>query len=152
MKPIIHLQKFKSRESWENYIWRKLIEEFIKINSVKKINQLLNMLLTTHEKKQLINRIAAISLLRRKKSYREIGEMLWLSSTTISAIQKGLREQKYTSRYMRKKKQEKKQKQLSKEEIGQLLFNAKVSAFFTLPPPPIPHPRLNRHKRKYSYK
>ncbi len=123
----------------------QLIKEFAKINSASKIEKMLGMLLTVHEKKQMIKRASAISLLRQGGSYSEIGKSLWLSPTTISAIRKSIRTQTgYISRYTRNKKHEKKQKPLTKEEWDQLRFSLWLGALFTLPPPPIPHPILNR--------
>ncbi len=145
MDSIPGIQKFKSRKEWEIYVWKKIVEGFAKADSSQELGQSLNMLLTAHEKKQMIKRAVVISLLKQKKSYREIGKILWLSPNTISATRKGLRSPKeYISRYMRNKKFEKKQKPLSKKELDQLLFSEKISALFTLPAPPIPHPRLNR--------
>jgi len=160
MKAIADMQNFKSRKEWEEYVWKKIVADLAEIDSSQRIDQFLNMLLTAHEKKQVINRASAISLLKQGKSYSQVGEILWLSPNTISAIRKSMRGQKeYMSRYMRNKKLEKKQKPLSKEELDQLLFTAKVSAFFTLPPPPLPHPRLSRllgiddqFSRKQRYK
>ena len=122
-----------------------MIEGLAKMTSSEEIEQSLNMLLTAYEKKQIINRAVATSLLRQGKSYKEIEEMLWLSPITISAIRKSIKTQKeYVSGYMRSKKHEKKQKPLTKEELGQLRFSSWIDAFFTLPAPPLPHPRLNR--------
>ena len=123
MKSILAINKFNSRKEWEKYIWSILIKEIIKANSIKEIEKVLDLLLTAHEKKQMIKRASAISLLKQGKSYSEIGEVLWLSPTTISAIRKSLRTKEgYVTRYMRNKKPEKKQKPLSKEELDQLLF------------------------------
>ena len=145
MKSVPEIKNFKSRKEWETHVWKKVIEGLGKTNSFKEVEQSLNMLLTSYEKKQIINRAVAISLLRQGRSYSQIGEMLWLSPTTINAIRKSMRAQSgYVSHYTRNKKPEKKQKPLSKEELDQLLFSAKVEAFFTLPPPPLPHPRLSR--------
>ena len=145
MKSILAINKFDSRREWEKYIWSILIKEIIKANSIKEIEKVLDLLLTAHEKKQMIKRASAISLLKQGKSYSEIGEVLWLSPTTISAIRKSLRTKEgYVTRYMRNKKPEKKQKPLSKEELDQLLFTQWIESLFILPPPPIPHPRLMR--------
>ena len=143
--PIPSINKFNSRKEWEDYVWLVLIKEIVKSNSIKKLEKMLGMLLTGHEKKQMIKRASAISLLKQGKSYSEIGEVLWLSPTTISAIRKSLRTKEgYVTRYMRNKKPEKKQKPLSKEELDQLLFTQWIESLFILPQPPIPHPRLMR--------
>ncbi len=151
--PIPSINKFKSRKEWENYIWAVLIRAVAKTDSMKEIEKMLDMLLTAHEKKQMIKRASAISLLKQGKSYSEIGEVLWLSPTTISAIRKSLRTKEgYVTRYTRNKKPEKKQKPLTKEELAQLLFTQWVESLFILPPPPLPHPRLMRQLGYKSFR
>ena len=157
IKPLQSLSQFKSREEWEICVWEKLTADFAKVDSGERMRKLLTTLVTSHEKKNIINRAATLSLLKQRKSYREIGELLWLSPQTISAIRKSMAQSGYASHYMRNKKHEKKQKPLTKKEIEKLIFNAKVEAFFTFPPPPIPHPRPMRQlgykpfqKRKYG--
>ncbi len=145
MKSIPSVNKFKSRKEWEKHIWSLLIKILVKANSTQEIEKLLNMLLTAHEKKQMIKRASAVSLLKQGKSYQEIGEILWLSPVTISAIRKSMHAQKgYISSYARNKKPEKKLKRLTKKEWEQLEFSLWIGSLFTLPPPPIPHPQLNR--------
>ncbi|OGY64070.1 MAG: hypothetical protein A3I89_02235 [Candidatus Harrisonbacteria bacterium RIFCSPLOWO2_02_FULL_41_11] len=145
MKTIPSVNNFKSRKEWETQVWSKLIEGFTEINSAQKMEKSLNLLLTSHEKTQMIKRASAISLLKQGKSYRQIGELLWLSPTTINAIRKSLRLKKgYISDYMHNKKPEKKQKRLTKKELEQLLFTIWVDSLFTLPMPPIRHPKLMR--------
>src|SRR3989344_7694196 len=144
MKTIPSVNKFKSRREWEANVWSKLIGGFTRISSPQEMEKSLNLLLTSHEKTQMIKRASAVSLLKQGKSYREIGQILWLSPNTINAIRKSIRTQEgYVSRYMRNKKPEKKQKPLNKEELDQLLFSLWVESLFNLPPPPIPHPRLH---------
>jgi len=151
--PISSVNKFKSRKEWERYIWSVLIKEITRANSIKEIEKIFDMLLTAHEKKQMIKRASAISFLKQGKSYRQIGEILWLSSNTINAIRKSLRTQEgYVSRYMRNKKPERKQKPLSKEELDQLLFTQWVESLFIIPPPPISHPRLMRQLGYKSFR
>ena len=146
MKSISELQKFKSRKEWEEYVWRKLVEGISQAVSVKDVEQSLTLLLTAHEKKQIIKRAVAISLLKQGKSYSAIGKILWLSPQTISAIRKSMRGHNgYESRYMHNKKRQPKQKPMTQKELRQLLFSIKLQALFTLPPPPIPHPRLKRY-------
>ena len=153
MKLIPSINKFKSRKDWESRMWSKLIEGFTKINSPQEMEKSLNLLLTTHEKTQMIKRASAISLLKQGKSYSEIGKMLWLSPTTINAIRKSIRAQEgYVSDYTWNKKLEKNQKPLTKEELDQLLFTLWVESLFTLPPPPIPHPRLMRQLGYKSFR
>src|SRR3990167_831430 len=145
MKSVTIVNKFKSRKEWKVYVWKKITEGLAKTNSVPEIERSLDMLLTAHEKEQMIKRVAAISFIKQGKSYREIGRILWLSPTTINAIRKSIRMKKgYISDYMHNKKPEKKQKRLTKKELEQLLFTIWVDSLFTLPMPPIRHPKLMR--------
>jgi uncharacterized protein YerC len=154
MKSIPSVNKFKSREAWEVYIWKRIVKGLSEAGSAQEIEKSLNMLLTVYEKKQIIKRASAVSLLKQGKSYSKIGELLWLSPQTISAIRKSLRAQSgYISNYTRNKKPEKKQKPLTKKEWGQLKFSLWIESLFTLPPPPIPHPKLMRqlgYRTKFS--
>jgi len=120
MKSIPSLNKFKSREEWGTYIWKMITKRFLEADSAQEIEKSLDMLLTVYEKKQIIKRASAISLLKQGKSYSEIGELLWLSPQTISAIRKSMRAQAgYVSNYTRNKKPEKKQKPMTKDELDQ---------------------------------
>ena len=153
MKTIPSVNKFKSRREWEANVWSKLIGGFTRISSPQEMEKSLNLLLTSHEKTQMIKRASAISLLKQGKSYREIGELLWLSPTTVNAIRKSLRRKKgYVSDYMHNKKPEKKQKPLTKKELGQLLFTIWADSLFTLPSPPIPNSRLMRQLGYKSFR
>ena len=145
MKSVPSVYKFGSRKEWEVHVWKKLVEGLAKATSSQGIERSLEMLVTAHERKQIIKRAAAVSLLRQGKTYREIGEMLWLSPTTISAIRKSMRVgEGYVSRYTRRKKREKLQKPLTKKEWRRLRFKLWIEAIFTLPPPPTPR----RHTRR----
>lgn len=145
MKSIPSINKFRSREEWEQHIWKKIEEKLSGADSTGEVGDILNLLLTAHEKRQIIKRVSAISLLGQGKSYGEIGELLWLSPQTISAIRKSMRSGAgYVSGYGKHKKLERNKKKFSKEELDQLEFSWRVRAFFTLPPPPLRHPRLMR--------
>lgn len=98
--------EFKSREAREAYVLKILTEELARISSAKEIERFLSALLTAREKKQMVGRVMAASLLRQGRSYREIGEATWLSPTTISAVRKSLlAKEGYISRHTRKEKQ-----------------------------------------------
>ena len=56
----------------------------------------------------MITRAAAMEGLAAGKSYRKIGEELWLSPQTISGIKKSLNEKAYRSYLERSKKERKK--------------------------------------------
>ena len=141
MKAIPSIHKFKSRKEWETYVWKQLIEGLVKITSTEGMERLFDTMLTSHEKNQMIKRVAAIALLKQGKTYRDIGKMLWLSPSTISALKKSMRMLKgYESHYMRHKKHEKPPKRLTKEEWEQLCFTAALGALFTVPQTSISRP------------
>jgi len=131
-------KKFKSRKEWEEYAWSHLVDGLARATSAKEIGSSLNILLTAYEKKHMIKRAAAISLLKEGKSYKEIGELLWLSPQTISAIQKSVRaEGMHISRRARAKKKEKLIKPFTKKELARIRFTLWLEMLFTIPAPPI---------------
>ncbi len=74
--------KYISRKKQLNIIWVNLLK------SLKKpgLEILLNKILSQYEKNLIANRLAAISLIKQGKSYKEIGEELWLSPSTIRSL------------------------------------------------------------------
>jgi len=77
----------KKAKNLENYFWLKLCENIEKSSSKGTI-KVLNSLLSMSEKGMIAKRLAAVSLIRSGKSYREIGRILWMSPSTVSAIKK----------------------------------------------------------------
>lgn len=107
---------FKSRAEWERALWRDFLR---KAGFHKKAKALLNSILTENEKKLIIKRLVAVSLLRKGKTYREIGEILWLSPSTISSIKKGLKSGRiYRSRSQKDKRD--KSKNTRKKSVGKI--------------------------------
>ena len=90
IKKIKKIERFKSRKERENYLVEKFLETLEKANSPKKISNFLNNLLSDKEKINISRRLAVIALLKEGKTYREIGEILWISPGTISVIKKTL--------------------------------------------------------------
>ena len=80
----------KSAEEWQELLWDKLVLELSKINSYQELKNAIESLLSRNEKQFMLRRLAANALIRQGKSYKEIGEILWISSATISAIKKNL--------------------------------------------------------------
>lgn len=89
-----HPSNFKSRKSWEDSIWREILQKINRLKSPEKINEFLSALLTPYEKELILRRITAISLIKRGETYRRIGEILWLSPRTISSIKSNLEKDK----------------------------------------------------------
>ena len=63
-------------------------------------------------------RVAALDGLMFGKSYKDIGDELWLSPQTISGIKKVLKENNYRSYLERSKKERKKRRYGSKPDIS----------------------------------
>lgn len=85
-----NIDEFKSRKEWEVYLWEIILKNIGKSKSEEKLRNFLNNLLSETERKNIVRRLTVISLLRQGKTYREIGEILWISPGTISAIKKSL--------------------------------------------------------------
>jgi Trp operon repressor len=142
MRTIKSLSGFRSRKEWEEHIWEILTQELAQADAAEKIGQILKLLITESEKKLIINRAVAISMIQQGKSYREIGRLLWLSPTTISALNKSIRQEgRYITSYSRRKNKEEKRKPLTKKEWRRLKIKMWLSALFTLPSPPSITPR-----------
>ncbi len=84
------ISQFKSRKEWEESVWNIFLENIEKSENRKQMKEFLNNLLTAKEKKFLVKRLIAIALIKEGKTYREIGEILWISPSTISAIKKSI--------------------------------------------------------------
>ena len=92
----MEINKFNSRREWTDFMWKKLLSDIKNPN----LSALLDSLLTSYEKNIIINRIAALALIKKGESYRQIGEKLWLSPNTIRSLKKILENNanKYQSR------------------------------------------------------
>jgi len=85
-----NINKFKSKKDWEGYLWETVLENIARLNTERELKSFLNSLLSEAEKKNISRRLIVFSLLKQGKTYREIGEILWISPGTISAIKKSL--------------------------------------------------------------
>ena len=94
------IDKYDSRKEWEAACWRK----------VRESKKLLDLLITSHERHNLVMRAAALDGIISGKSYRQISKELWLSLQTISVIKKALGENGYRSYLERSKKERRKRK------------------------------------------
>lgn len=73
----------------DNYLWLKFLEN-VKNSKPETTAKIFNSLLSVDEKEVIAKRLAAINLIREGKSYKEIGKILWMSPSTISAIKKSI--------------------------------------------------------------
>ncbi len=82
----MRVSKFASRKEWSEYVWHELLHRL----GNSKTSAILNSLLSSYEKHILVNRLAALALIKQGKTYQEISNELWLSSTTIRSLKKML--------------------------------------------------------------
>ncbi|MFH1161789.1 MAG: hypothetical protein V1696_00730 [Candidatus Jorgensenbacteria bacterium] len=90
---------YPSRAAWEAACWKKLAAS----------QGLLRLLITAYERHDLVMRAAALDRILSGKSYRQIGEELWLSPQTVSGIKKAFKEKNYRS-YLERSKTERKKR------------------------------------------
>ena len=96
------MNSFTSRKEWEAACWEEVMNA----------KELLALLVTAHERRDLVMRAAAVDGLLSGKSYTKIGEELWLSPQTISGLKKAISEKGYKS-YLERSKKERKKKTYS---------------------------------------
>ncbi|MBI4117365.1 MAG: hypothetical protein HY451_01650 [Parcubacteria group bacterium] len=82
--------KFKSRKEWERGIWRNFLANIERAESKREIVKLLDNLLSVREKRFISKRMTALALINAGKSYKEIGKILWISPSTVSALKKSV--------------------------------------------------------------
>ena len=92
------MNDYSSRKEWEAACWKSIVES----------RESFQLLLTPHERHNIVMRAATLEGLSSSKSYKEIGEELWLSSQTISSIKKAVSEKSYRSYRERGKSERKK--------------------------------------------
>lgn len=80
----------KSAEEWQETLWDKLVEELLKLRTKKDFKNVIENLLSKYEMQFMLRRLATVALIKRRMSYKEIGEVLWISPSTISAIKKNI--------------------------------------------------------------
>lgn len=78
------IESFGSRKEWMDFVWSEILKDIKNPRSAA----IFNALMTAHEKEIFVNRLAAISRIKRGDGYREISEELWLSPTTIGSLKK----------------------------------------------------------------
>jgi Trp operon repressor len=80
----------KETEKLMQNLWNDLIKKLSETSSEEAMRKILEKLITKDEKDMILKRLAVVSLVRSGKTYREIGEILWLSPTTVSTIKKNV--------------------------------------------------------------
>ncbi len=82
----MRISNFKSRKEWSLVIWQKILRDM----KNPALSAALDSLLSPYEKSIIVNRFAAVSLIKEGKTYRQIGKELWLSPTTIRSLKRTL--------------------------------------------------------------
>ncbi|MBU6142052.1 hypothetical protein KGO95_02960 [Patescibacteria group bacterium] len=144
---ILSSSEYETREAWKKEIWTRLADGLASMDLSGDVNEFLSTVITQKERDQIINRFAAIALLREGKSYKEIGEILWLSPQTISAIKKSIRgRSSYVSRRTRHQKEFAGQAAARQEKGITAELSERLLILFEIPEPnlSIRHPRLRR--------
>jgi uncharacterized protein YerC len=67
-----------------------LVGKLARATFPRDVEEILSSVLSVHERGDIASRAAATELLRQGKSYRTIGDMLWLSPAVISALRKSM--------------------------------------------------------------
>jgi uncharacterized protein YerC len=88
MTKIKNPKQFKSRQEWEQFLWNETVGYLLRQNSHVDLKSKLEKLFSERERDFAIRRLTALLLLNEGKSYREIGNVLWISPATISQIKK----------------------------------------------------------------
>jgi len=89
--PLPSPKGYASRDEWESVCWRRIIHS----------RRLLSLLTTKEEQHNIVMRVACLEALERGESYKMIGEKLWLSPQTISAIKRTQNGKHYQSHAVR---------------------------------------------------
>ncbi len=98
-------------------MWVKLLKDIGNPDT----SAMLDSLLSPYEKQIIVNRLAALILIRDGKTYKQIGEELWLSPSTIRSLKKTI-EDKSVKEYQsyrltsNKRKKENREKELAEAE------------------------------------
>jgi uncharacterized protein YerC len=102
------LEDFRSRKEWESVAWRIIVKHLMSAKSQEEFDAYFKVILSPNEKGKMLMRAVAMDRIKRGMNYRDISSELLLSSQTVSAIKKSLRDQVYRSYYNRGKTERKK--------------------------------------------
>ncbi len=80
----------------EDKVWREFLDQIRRKIDSKDIDKILEMLLSPFERKEIVRRLAVISLLSEGRTYRKISEILGVSHQTVRAIKKCIFENSQT--------------------------------------------------------
>lgn len=78
----------RSADEWSEKLWERILEGVANSRSKKEVQKFLESILSERERTFLLRRLAILALIQSGKSYKEIGEILWVSPQTVSTIKK----------------------------------------------------------------
>lgn len=81
------ISQYSSRKEWQEACWQK----------IAKSGEVLELLTTANERRNLIMRAAVVSCINSGKKFKQIVEEFQLSPQTVSSIKKALKEKNYQS-------------------------------------------------------
>ena len=94
----------KLTKAAEKEIYAELLKEFKEVNSDNSLNAFFNKFMTSGERILFFRRVAVIKLLNQNKKYRDIRELLGISSGTISRVRDIVAGRGYSRNPNRKRK------------------------------------------------
>lgn len=91
----------------EEKVWQGFLDKLKQSISSKNTGEVLETLLSSYGKKELVRRLTIVSFLGKGKTYREISQILGVSHQTIRAVKKCILENssKFYNPYRLKEKQ-----------------------------------------------
>lgn len=101
-KPLPEVSSFETRKEWERGAWEALVQQLGEMkNSERK--KALELVTSPHERRMITARATALTRLKMRTPYRQIGFELGLTSQTISMLKKALEKDGYESNWKRAK-------------------------------------------------
>jgi len=125
----------RQAEKWQEQLWKKLLYRLSQTRSKEAVEYIFTKLLSDHEKRILLKRLAVMTLIKSGRSYREISEILWLSPNTVSMIKNNFFDStlQHVSYYAsRKKKARLGGKQVFSKSFNDSIFVEIMDDFFNI--------------------
>lgn len=76
-------------ENLKNSVWRNFMKELKSVKTENVLEKIINQVFTPTERTMIEKRLAIIFLVRKKLSYRKIGELIDVTPNTISFVKRG---------------------------------------------------------------
>ena len=92
----------KLSQNIEKSLWMKFLKEVKNIDSVESLKSFLDRFFTNDEKILILRRLAVMELIENRRKYRDIKNILDVSSATISAVKDIIEGRGYNKKPTRK--------------------------------------------------